>query len=333
MVALFLLVTILIMMTTIALIGKFNQWFSDKNEYYSEFKKRSDIKVGTPVIFKENEWPIGSVVEFDINKKNNKVKVWYKVLKEYEDKIRYDSKATLTKGGGLGIGNAIIEISIGTEKASIVANKDPIEVKPGSEDNLIANIKRTFAKEADLAKTITHLKGISKQLKEGEGILKINDLIGDLNKEIKLSMVKVQKSLNDVNNISGNIDDLVVTNKTQINDTIASVSYDVKALVTNVARAITLIITKIERRTDPILDETQGAVTVALKDLTSAVNVITKSIEKDVPKSITDVRKILQNLKLVTIRVNELLNKVEGLVSSEKKARPVLIDHIEREDY
>jgi len=347
-VSIFIISTVLIIITTVILMGQFNKWFSDKIVYHTEFKSRGDLKVGSTIVFKQLEEPIGFVSGMEFQNKNNKIRVSLKIEKKYEDKIREDSIAYLAKSGFAGLaGSTNIQVSIGTERypkvgagrflpshdsaeGRVILSDKRLTVGHDIETNMriiSANIAYMTDPSGPLMQSLYNLEAITRQLNEGETVPKILTLIDDVE-------VSTRKSLKDVNNITANLDKLMSSNVNRVDKLVESLTTQLGMIIIEVGNTSKSILGKISKNLDPVLKDTSQAMTKVLKDLIGSVNVMVGSLENSVTASVRDIREVIQNVKTITRRVNVMLSKIEKLsiFEGQRTRKPTLIDEMERED-
>ncbi|HEO64714.1 MAG TPA: MCE family protein [Spirochaetes bacterium] len=349
-VSLFILATLLIIFTTFVLMGKINRWFSPKYVYHTEFKSAKDLKVGTPITFRENGWEIGNVSNIKLNETNNKIVVYFEIFEEYVSKIREDSIAYLSKTGFAGIAGTIsINISISTsDRYPIVGNNRPLPSSDSEEGKLMltdrkltisqdveaniahiaANINRMTDPSGPLMQTLYNVESLTRQAKDSIEFKEIDLLVKSVNK-------KINKSLDDVNKITGELDQLVKTNSDRLDRTFDVLTDQISLILSKLSKTINTILDKVIKSSDPIFKDAQKAITLTLKQLTTSISATVGSLENNVTASLKDIRLIIQNIKIMTRRVNTLLDQVEQLpiLGGKKKKKPLLIDEVEREDY
>lgn len=348
MVAIFIISTILIILSTIVMMGKFNQWFIKKVSYYTELKNAKGLKKGSIVSFKENDWEIGEVSNIELNEKNNKVRVELKIQKKYAPKVRMDSIAFFSNSGFLGItGSSAIKLSIGvTEKKIIPGYPIPsadseegtimLKDKKSSKDHdfetnlefIASNINALTEPSGPLMQSLFNVESITRQLRDGQHSERITTLLNTVN-------TKVASSLTDINNMTSRLDTLVQDNSDRIDKTVVLATKELSTMLQELSATMTAILIKIESKSGPILDDTEKALKTTLKEVSTSITSIAGSLENNATASIKDIRLILQNVKVMTNRLNNMLIEVEELpiFSPDKKKRPSLIEQIDREDY
>ncbi len=331
-VALFLFFVIAVIVTSLALMGTLNKWFSDKNTYYTEFNSMAGIKRGTRVVFKDNEWVIGEVSDFKLNSRTNKIRVYLKIFKEHESKIRKNSIVSLTSGL-FGIGGSKIEISIGSKNFNMIKDNQLIlssDVRSEGDDMsaIKANVRGLLEPDSPLIKTIVNIEGITRQLKDGGAIPQINQLIGVINKDVR-------KSLRDINSVTGDISELVHRNKLRVDNTLLNTTKEINNVVLELSKFTKTLLEKLLLESDPLIKDLRKNISDSLRDITLAISVLGKSLKRDVPGAMKDIRVTIQNIKVITNKVNRILDDVEGLIPPSKKRKrgDILIDNAKREDY
>ncbi|MDH4129401.1 MAG: MlaD family protein [Spirochaetota bacterium] len=342
-VSLFIISTLVILLTTFGLMGKFNKWFSAKNYYYTEFDKASGLKPGSTIIFRDNGWEIGSVYNVDINSLNNKVIVYFTVLKKYAEKIKDDSIVYLSKSGFAGFGSTNIEVSIGSKKSyvlrtnSFIPSTDSEEGKVMLEDkslkigldietnlaHITSNIDQLTTPGGPVRRILDNIDSITRQIKDGDGIGKIMDLIDDVNKSSK-------KIIFSVNTIMEHFKHLVESNIPRINKTIISLSDQVIKLSSKTGPMFENVDDSIK-----IVKKMLGDLSQIITDFTPMIKSLSKTLETNMSGSLKDIRGTVQNIRAITSRVHTLMDQIENLpfLKNEKKKKPLLRDQVEREDY
>ena len=165
-------------------------------------------------------------------------------------------------------------------------------------------------------------------MKDGVDIPKIGVLVNQ-------SKDKINKTLDDINSITGEMNKLVVKNSERVDQTLLMLADQAALILTEASKATKNIIATLTKKTEPIFDDSQKAIRTVLRDLTRTLGAISGSMENNMTASLKDIRVILQNVRLLTARVNSLMDQVEQMpnFSQQKRKRSVIIDEAEREDY
>ncbi len=346
-VSIFIVSTLLIIVTLFVMMGKFNDWFSDKFIYFTEYTSARGLKVGSPVLFRDNEWEIGTVSAIELNNLNNKIKVYIQVLKKYSNNVRGDSIAFLSKTGFAGIaGQTSIKITIGSQQFDPLPNRRKIPSSDSHEgqimmqdmsiqvshdieakiNNIAANINDLTRPSGPLEQSLQNVKDITKYVKDGVEFQRINKLINDISS-------KVNFSLDDINKITGNINKVIDSTSPKIDKSILRLTENIEVILNQFTETTKNLIKLLERQANPIMQDLHQAIKKILNDLTVAINSTVGSVQNNVTASLNDFRLILQNVRIMTTRLNTLLDQVEKqipFIDKNKKPKPNLIDEIDR---
>ncbi|MDH5680640.1 MAG: MlaD family protein [Spirochaetota bacterium] len=344
------ILSLIVVMTTFALLGKFSNWLTDRENFYTEFNNTSSLKINARVVFKENGLDIGEVTKKELNQRNNKIRVYFEVDKKYLSRIREDSVVYQDVPLIGGLGETTISISIGSNAYRPIGSNRPIPSTDTEEGyimlrekadssvkydlqtnmmNISSNISRLTRPGGELMGIFKNVEDITRQLKEGGQIQRLNDTVKNVSE-------KVDKSMTDINEITARLNRLVKNNAGRVDKTLLVLVDNVSIILNQISKTTKKILDKVVKQSDPILRDTQKAIRSILKDITTTVSSTTGSMENNVTASLKDFRIIMQNLKIISSRLNRLLDKVEKmpiLGGTDKKKKPAYIDEIEREDY
>jgi phospholipid/cholesterol/gamma-HCH transport system substrate-binding protein len=223
-VGLFLLVMIILIKITLLVIAQGKGWFQSQTTYYINFKQGYNLRQGSLVKMFNTEIGKVSEINFTRTEDENQVVVTIRVLTEKAKLIRTDSVAEVI--APTLIGSEYIEISPGTSGYPPVAAAGtiPSQAHKTMSENLADLFNEETIKQA--RKTIANVTALSEQLKQQErawlttvnhidevvvSVIKGQGTIGELvsRKELynsmKQSMVEVDKSLQNIKKITGDL--------------------------------------------------------------------------------------------------------------------------------
>lgn len=163
-VGIFVICIILVLLSTVIILGRGKNWFQDYNIYYTTFDESYNLNVGADVkLFKTN---IGKVKRISVEEK---VRVKLAILEKYESRIRTDTLVTVESPTF--IGSEYISIIPGSTQAPLLPQEGEIKSKAKKS---IADLLAEFEVEKTAKKFIQAIQNISEftqTLKDPEGPL------------------------------------------------------------------------------------------------------------------------------------------------------------------
>ncbi len=156
---------VLLVLTTVVLIGRGQDWFKKYETYYTIFKEGYNLQVGAPVKLYKTD--IGRVRRITLVE--DKVRVELAILEEYAGRIREDTVAVVESPTV--IGSEYVNIRPGARDAPLIPPGGLIksEAKKSIDDILQEfQIEQTAKK---LVKAIQHLSEIVEELQDPRGPL------------------------------------------------------------------------------------------------------------------------------------------------------------------
>lgn len=164
-IGLFMTVVVLLVLVTVVLIGRGQDWFKEYVTYFTIFKEGYNLQVGAPVkLFKTD---IGKVKKITLVE--DKVSVELAILKEYSGRIRKDTVASVESPTI--IGSEYVSIRPGSPKEPAIPARG--EIKSESKKTL-DDILKEFEVEKTAKKLIGALQNLSdiiEQLQDPAGPL------------------------------------------------------------------------------------------------------------------------------------------------------------------
>ncbi|MFH1652798.1 MAG: MlaD family protein [Pseudomonadota bacterium] len=168
----FAILAFFILLAFIVMIARGQKWFQDYAHYQCSFSKSGGIKVGAPVTI--NDLQAGSVKKLVLDDEN-RVTFSIEVFKEYSDRIREGTQASLYIPF---VGQSTVVLKLGDQSLPLIPEKGAIKVKDMGEGDLGAMITSATKLLDELNDPDSNLQGI---LNNVEGITKRIDTT--INKE------------------------------------------------------------------------------------------------------------------------------------------------------
>jgi phospholipid/cholesterol/gamma-HCH transport system substrate-binding protein len=176
----FIIGVVLLLMSTLVIIGRGKDWFEKYVPYYTTFNETYNLQENAAVkLFKAN---IGKVEKITLTQ--NRVRVKLLILDQYASRIRKDAIAVVESPTF--IGSEYISIQPGSPNAPLIP---PNEEIPSKEKRSLEDIMSEFQIEKTarvVVKTIQDLSAVAEKLSAPDGVL--------------------MSTLNNVNKITGNIE-------------------------------------------------------------------------------------------------------------------------------
>ena len=160
----FILLTLIVFLFTVAVVGRGKNWFRKHVVYYTTFEEGYNLVSGSRVKLLGTD--IGSVTDVLLTK-DNKVKVRVKVLAEYASRIRANSVATVESPTV--IGSEYINIRPGTSKAAVIPPEGLIPTKEKKKFTEYLEQYEIGAKLEHIGRILEDLAQITDQLKDPQG--------------------------------------------------------------------------------------------------------------------------------------------------------------------
>lgn len=148
-------------------IGSQKSWFEDDYKLYCKFKDISGLSQGAVVSLAGVN--IGTVVELKFPKdpKDKEIIVMLELVKEYQDRIRRDSFATITTQGLLG--DKLISVTVGNPGEEIL--KDGEELKTKKSGDLFSLGQSASEVVGDLREVLESVGEMLNEAKNGKGVI------------------------------------------------------------------------------------------------------------------------------------------------------------------
>jgi phospholipid/cholesterol/gamma-HCH transport system substrate-binding protein len=185
----------LTILVSVFILGGSSDLLEGRYELKGQWEDVAGLKEGAVV--RLAGWDVGEVQEIDFSEDltRSELTVEMKILDRYQDRIRSDSVARIDTVGVLG--DKYVSISMGTPSADDLVDGAFIKTQPPLDflgytnkfEDILANtvnITKKFdlmlgteedAAEAELGKSVGHLKGLFKGIRDGKGM--INALVHD----------------------------------------------------------------------------------------------------------------------------------------------------------
>jgi ABC-type transporter Mla subunit MlaD len=112
-VSVFVISAVVIVISTLLLIGRFQKWFASSRVYYSYLNSASGLEKGIAIKLRGVGFEIGKLEEFSLTK-NNRVLIKISILDKYILKVRKDSVLYIRKPTIGFLGKVFLEISAGS---------------------------------------------------------------------------------------------------------------------------------------------------------------------------------------------------------------------------
>jgi phospholipid/cholesterol/gamma-HCH transport system substrate-binding protein len=216
-VGIFVVASLAALLIMVVIVARQEGIFQEYVEYRAIFKNVSGLKVRSEVHLAGVT--VGSVLRTTINSEGNIV-VTFQVLKQYADRIRKDSKATIGYMGLLG--DKSLDLSPGSPQSprvdpgGLVASVEPLDftqllarAAPSLEDvqkilnNLVSVTEGMAEPNSEFGQIITYLKEIVQKINEGKGSL--GKLVNDdvLYRDTADTMAQIRKVMDEVGKSKG----------------------------------------------------------------------------------------------------------------------------------
>lgn len=320
-VGIFVLLAILILLTTLVFVARGQKWFEKRYRYAATFAKVQGVKPGTPVTISGME--VGSVNSFRLDPQG-KVEIQMDVLKSYKDFIRADSQVTIATAL---LGGKTVEISKGSPnlppaaERQILPSQEPreltdilqeIDVKAPLQkvDEALENLKSLTARlsspEGELFTILKNVEFISARLREGQGTA------GAILRDPKLYR-EAAAAAESANRSAAHIEEVAAR--------AAEISRDLPAMVQQVdgrIREIRGILAEVQKAAAELPPVMENVRKTAAEGPAIAANV------KDISR---DVREIAGDVKKATPELPELVQKTRETVEDADEIVAGLHDH------
>jgi phospholipid/cholesterol/gamma-HCH transport system substrate-binding protein len=231
----FLTVGIILAMTLILVLGSNHTFFQQQYELVSRFDDISGLRTGAPVQLAGVNVGFVEKISFSSNIKKKKVKVHMRINKDFQERIRQDSEATVVTQGLLG--DRMIFISVGSADKEILKDGDAIRAGQATGFAALVEKSEDLMREAKKVmsttdKFVANLGEISKEIIDGDGL--VHAVVYNPDGKIMVqNLSQMSNHLNAVSrnlaSIAGKVDNGTGTLGALVND--ISLFYDVKTLL------------------------------------------------------------------------------------------------------
>jgi phospholipid/cholesterol/gamma-HCH transport system substrate-binding protein len=197
------LVAVVVLAVAVFMIGQENNLFSRKNRYFVDLKSVSGIKPGNPVEL--DGVSVGAVDRVILPRDPRKgfIRVWMKVDRRYEHRVRADSLVRIRTLGLLG--DKFLELNSGSPEVAVIPDEGRLNAAPAT------NVDALIASGTDVMDNIStisfQLKNILARVDRGQGLL--GELTSDsepsrrLKADIFATLDTIQRVANKVDNGPG----------------------------------------------------------------------------------------------------------------------------------
>jgi phospholipid/cholesterol/gamma-HCH transport system substrate-binding protein len=197
------LVAVVVLAVAVFMIGQENNLFSRKNRYFVDLKSVSGIKPGNPVEL--DGVSVGAVDRVILPRDPRKgfIRVWMKVDRRYEHRVRADSLVRIRTLGLLG--DKFLELNSGSPEVAVIPDEGRLNAAPAT------NVDALIASGTDVMDNIStisfQLKNILARVDRGQGLL--GELTSDsepsrrLKADIFATLGTIQRVANKVDNGPG----------------------------------------------------------------------------------------------------------------------------------
>jgi len=211
-VGIFVLASLVALLVMVLIIARQEGLFQEYVEYRAIFRNVSGLKVGSEVHLAGVT--VGNVARININPSGSIV-VTFKVIKQYSDRIRWDSEASI---GFMGLlGEKSLDLTTGSQDKppvppqGFVAASEPFDITqvlakagPSLEDlqKVLSNLATLTSKMAepgsDFSKTLDQVSQIVTKINQGQGSLGMMINNPDLYKEATKTVAGAHKFITDI---------------------------------------------------------------------------------------------------------------------------------------
>lgn len=267
-VGVFVVLTVMLLLSTVVVIGRGKDWFKTYIPYYTVFKESYNLSQHAEVKIAKTK--IGKVKKITLSETEDEVRVDFVILEEYAKKIRVDTVATVESPTF--IGSEYVSITFGDRNADPLPQGSMIKAQPKkSFDDIMAEfeVEKTakkfiravqdmsdiaaelkapegplFSTMNNLDRSMAHIEEVLRGVQDGEGTL--GELIRseDLLKKIYLNLDTVQSILLDLSNLTSKGDDYdrrvkrTMDTVQKILENVEAASYDVPKVTESTKRGI-----------------------------------------------------------------------------------------------
>lgn len=248
-VSIFILLVLLILISSILLVGNFNKWFASHKKYYSYLSSAAGLEKGSPIKLKGIGFNIGTLEEFELTK-DERVLIKLSILSEYTSKIRSDSVLYIKKPTIGFLGKVYFEISSGSEESPelkdeafipsnqsfegrlLISSLDPAKGLIEEEDsdiNLPAPVKNFLTRmNYILDPHRPYLKNVE------EILFRIKNILTTMDRHGILSAIGTQNFQYNIENITKNFSDITNRQLRELADRLVSIMTTVEATTNTV---------------------------------------------------------------------------------------------------
>ncbi len=210
-VGVFMAIGLLLAMATIFMIGGEHRLFTRHYTLYTNFQSISGLRVGAPVQLAGFRVGFVDGIRFNPTLEKREITIKLRVQKQYQDRIRADSIATVETQGLLG--DKYIYVTLGSEAQAVIPDKgivpskettsifaladkagaimDNIKEASDAINDLLSGFKGKKG-ESDLKAIVSSLRATMEQIEKGKGLVhaliydpKGEQVVSDLSRTIK----------------------------------------------------------------------------------------------------------------------------------------------------
>lgn len=243
-VSVFVLIVILILVSSILLIGNFNKWFASTRFYYTYLPSATGLEKGIDIKLKGVGFKIGTLEDFNLTG-DERVLIKISILEKYISKIRSDSVLYMRKPTIGILGKVYFEISSGSAELEELPNDSFIPSSQSFEGKLIISSidsSRSVVDEEDsdlnlpapirnFLNRINYILDPNRPyLKNVEEILfRIKNILTTMDRYGILSAVGTQTFQTNIENIMRNFSDITGRQLREVADRLVSIMSTIEA--------------------------------------------------------------------------------------------------------
>lgn len=270
----------LLLILSLAFIGRGKGWFKDYVEYYSVFEETYNLQNGAPVkLYNAN---IGKVK--DILLVEDEVRVKLLIVSDYASRIRSSSYVTVQSPTF--IGSEFVALVTGNKNAKRIGEGEEI---PSVEKKSVSDILAEFQVEETLKKFVSTVQAFS------DMATKLNDPKGP----VFSILDNIDKVVSDIENGEGNVGELLRSSALtdEIKDRLLQVENileDVKDTVSKTPKTVELVNSNLEK-----IENIGGHIEDGSGNIIELVNEIKKRVQ-DIDLIISNIEKGSKNVPKIT---------------------------------
>ncbi len=338
-VGLFLLVAILAVIIAVIMINKWWESLEEYNYYTTEVKTKTGLAIDAGVYFLDNGWEIGRVVDFNLNDRNF-IDVQLKVKREYCDRIREDSVASVTSFFGAG---GVVNITIGhvpdiledgrkipsnqfPEGLALLQKSEYKSVQPDQLTAILNDITKLTTmltdEHGEVRSLLRNVESITRQIRYGEGL--IPSLYNS-----KAFMNKVGKVLDGVDQILKDVDDVVLIQNENINRLI---NEDVQRLITKLEVNLDIYTQEIYAIIDNIrimINNSTGIINNLINESGQKVQILLNALSNQALRTLNDITTLINAiLRDIALNTDPMLRNIVNQVFNTANQIAQEINHM-----